>query len=170
MRFLTALNVAWFPPPPGVFKINVDIAIRPSFLVAAIVCRDSAGVIFHAETSILAALDPMVGEAYAVQLGVKVAGFLQLRDLIIESDSSPVIAFIQNPDSRPPWQFDNLLQNVRLAAGQFRSCRWQFVPHSANSLSHLIAQWTASSSFEGSIPLLCQRSDFFPWLYEDFIV
>ncbi|KAB1212819.1 hypothetical protein CJ030_MR5G010119 [Morella rubra] len=37
------------PPAPASFKINVDVATRPTFSVAACLCRDDTGCIVHAE-------------------------------------------------------------------------------------------------------------------------
>ncbi|KAB1215094.1 putative L-type lectin-domain containing receptor kinase S.7 [Morella rubra] len=145
------LNAAWSPPLPGVLKINCDVAICSSFAAAACVGRDCSGCIVFATSELLPAVDPLEGECLAVALAVRKAGSLNLQDFVIEGDCR-VLFDVLDSAAPPQWKIDPLIHNIRHADLRFRSCRWQCVPCCANSLSHRIAQWAASSRVEGDIP------------------
>lgn len=75
-------SLAWKPPAPGVIKVNVDVAVRASFSMAACICRDYGGIILHAETQKLCSVDPTVGEAEALWLGIQVASTCSWRQVL----------------------------------------------------------------------------------------
>lgn len=60
----------WYPPL-WCIKINVDVAVRSSFSMAACVGKDSLGNVLHAETRKLLKVDPTIGEVEALWLGVE---------------------------------------------------------------------------------------------------
>lgn len=68
-------RLVWQPPSVGVVKINVDVAVLPHRSMAACFCRDHWGDILHAETTRLHSVDPTVGEAAALWLGVSCGTF-----------------------------------------------------------------------------------------------
>lgn len=130
------VSVDCSPPPLVVIKINFDIAIWLSVVVATYVGRDHIGSILFVESSFLPVVDPLVGEFHVVALAVMVAEHRGFPNVIIEGDSSIIIDVLKDPDILPPWRVDSLLQNVSLVPHHFSSCRWQHVPHCVNSVSH----------------------------------
>lgn len=155
---------AW-STPVGLSPL-VEWTIHLSFSVVACLCRDHSGHILWAASSILLALDALVGEFKATCLAVRVASSHLFSDIIVEGDSSMVCGTLKDP-TICRWQVDSLIQNQLLYVSLFLSCVWLSVPRSANSLSHLIAQWATSSKFEGDIPLR-QAHGSSPWVYEGF--
>jgi len=72
------------PPPPSIFKINFDTAIRDSFSLQAAVCRNHNGQIIQLVTQVSQPCHPNMGEALAARLAVSLAISLCLNHLIIE--------------------------------------------------------------------------------------
>lgn len=58
----------WLPPPPGVIKINSDMAIWENFVVVAIVCCNDQGVVLGAVVEKIAVGSLVEGEAIAAKL------------------------------------------------------------------------------------------------------
>lgn len=149
----------WSPPPPGWFKVNFDAAIRPSGYAVECVCRDSDGAILGASVALGVATDPVVGEARGAVLGLQTAIDLRLASVILEVDSALVVDALQCSRAPCPWLISMDVCNARVLIDSLQACKVVFSPRSANSLSHDLARWAASSSFEGclspSLELLC---------------
>ncbi|XP_030939770.1 uncharacterized protein LOC115964643 [Quercus lobata] len=87
-------RVAWKPPPPGSFKVNVDGALFSKSK------QSGVGVMVHDEEgNVIAAMsrkmDLPLGvlkmEAKALEIGVKLAEEVGLRDVVFEGDSQLII-------------------------------------------------------------------------------
>ncbi|XP_059428504.1 uncharacterized protein LOC132162261 [Corylus avellana] len=87
----------WTPPSVTWFKINFVTAIKDSFSVQAVVCRDSNGTIIRILSQISLACLSNYGEALAAQLAVSLASSLHIGKFIIEGDSQVVILALQQP-------------------------------------------------------------------------
>jgi hypothetical protein len=81
----------WIPPPPSIFKINFDIAIRDTFSVQAAIRRNHKGQILQQATQVNQTCHPNMGEALVAKLAVSLASSLSLNHFIIEGDSLIVI-------------------------------------------------------------------------------
>ncbi|KAK1611389.1 hypothetical protein QYE76_035062 [Lolium multiflorum] len=91
----------WFPPPPGVTKINVDAALSKSSKRASLaaIARNEAGAFLGASTMVMAGVDdPEVLEAMACREGMALAADLYLRRVKLASDCANVIKSINISD------------------------------------------------------------------------
>jgi hypothetical protein len=62
----------WMPPPFGSFKVNFDVAIRPTFAVAAGTLGDHSGNFLAVNSLMLPSMDANLGEAHTTLLTLKV--------------------------------------------------------------------------------------------------
>jgi hypothetical protein len=69
------LLVSWSPPPIGSLKLNFDVVVRQSFMVAAAIISDHDGLILWVVARKLPLLDINAGEARAALLAVEAAAF-----------------------------------------------------------------------------------------------
>jgi hypothetical protein len=79
--------VDWDPLSLGSFKVNFDVAIRPTFAVAAAVLQDHSEKFLAVNTLKLPPIDALMGEAHAALLASKLAVSMGCSPLIIEGDS-----------------------------------------------------------------------------------
>jgi hypothetical protein len=63
--------VDWNPLPLDSFKVNFDVAIRPTFAVAAAVLRDHSEKFLAVNALKLPLMDALIGEAHAALLAPK---------------------------------------------------------------------------------------------------
>ncbi|KAB1221129.1 hypothetical protein CJ030_MR3G024374 [Morella rubra] len=117
-------SVSWVPPLPGSFKINVDVATHDAFSLAACICRDASGRIVHAEARRLLSVDPTVGEAAALWLGIQVAVNSSWDYVYLESDSLRVVDAVHRPSCDCPWMIDSVISQIQaqLVAKPHFSC------------------------------------------------
>ena len=93
--------VVWKPPPPGVFKVNVDGALFSKTKQAGVgvLVRDEDGNVIAALARKLdSPLDALATEAKALEIGVSFAEEVGLRDVVFEGDSLLVINTVQGID------------------------------------------------------------------------
>lgn len=83
-------SLVWQPPVPGVTKIHVDVAVQSNFSMAVCVCWD------HLNN--LPSVDPTVGEAEALCLGMAVVVHLNWQHVLFEGDSLIVMNFVLRDD------------------------------------------------------------------------
>jgi hypothetical protein len=150
------VKVFWSPPAVGTYKINFDTAIRETFSVQAVVCRDSNGLIVKALSQINPPCDPNFGEALAAQLATSVAASLNLSKFSLEGDSAVVIEALNNPLISQDWHIDSVI-SATLSLLPASSC-WE-----ANFCAHYVAFWAAARVFSDCIPTYFPPS-FFPHL------
>jgi hypothetical protein len=81
----------WDPPPLGSFKVNFDVAIRPTFAVAA------SEKFLTVNTLKLPPMDALMGEAHAALLASRLAVSMGCSPLIIEGDSLLTILALKDP-------------------------------------------------------------------------
>ena len=90
----TAQKGGWTPPPPGIFKVNVDGATfedgRNSSMGATI--RDSCGANIAASCKYLQGQFSVVEvEAIAVENGILLARDMKILQVILESDVESIV-------------------------------------------------------------------------------
>jgi hypothetical protein len=96
------------PPPTNWVKLNFNTAIRDSYSVQAVVCRDSLGRILHLSSN-LSSCTPNVGEARAALLACSIAVSLSYDKFILEGDSEVVVLFLQHPNSVRDWMIFSVI-------------------------------------------------------------
>lgn len=89
-------SAEWMPPPFGTFKVNFDVAIRPTFVVIAATLRDHSGNFLAVNYLKLSSTDANLGEAHATLLAVRLAASFGCSPLIIEGDSMLTILAIKD--------------------------------------------------------------------------
>lgn len=83
----TFVSRAWSPPISGCWKVNFDIAIRTTCLMAVVICRDHFGHFLFAWTKSFPPGTLFVGEARVALLVVQEAFFPDHSCLIFEGDN-----------------------------------------------------------------------------------
>lgn len=87
-----AVSQHWQPPPKESLKVNIDVAIREEFAVVAALIQDHKGQLRGFKTARISAVEPLVGEAMAMKMGVELASHLGYQNIILEGDSEIVIS------------------------------------------------------------------------------
>ncbi|KAB1215305.1 hypothetical protein CJ030_MR4G018391 [Morella rubra] len=156
----------WLPPLPGIIKVNVDVAMRPLFAMAACVCRDHQGKILYAAAKKLCCVDSTMGEAEALWFGVSIANQFSWPDVIFEGGPLVVMTAVDRPLSDCPWQIESVVAMIKSCFAAHPSFKCSFSPWCANFAAHSLAQWAASSLREGCFLEFCGHSDRLPRIYE----
>ncbi|KAB1204134.1 hypothetical protein CJ030_MR8G004031 [Morella rubra] len=126
---------------------------------------DFRGVFLHVETKLLAVIDPLVGEAEALCLGVNIAGRLEWSQVIFEGDSFIVMDSVGRNIADCPWKIVHLISWLQVQFSSHPSFRCVFSPRNANLAAHSLAQWAASSLKEGCFPEFHGHRQWFSWVY-----
>jgi hypothetical protein len=139
------------PLPWGSCKVNFDVAIQPTFVIAAAVLRDHSGNYLAINTLKLPLMDANLGEAHAALLAARLAHSFCCSSLIIEGDSLLTILIITDPHLFENWNSAPVISDIRL---QLSPCvDWKTLKfyRCANVCAHLIARWAASNLVFGCI-------------------
>ena len=130
----------WSPPPPGVFKVNVDGAtsVDGRNSSAGAVIRDSCGTViatcckyFQGHFSVAEA------KALAVECGILLARDMKISQVIIESDAASIVSNIN--DKFVDGYLGNLYQGIIALLSSFPSWRIKHVKRECNRVAHELA-------------------------------
>ena len=124
----------WSTPEPSWYKVNVDAnwnSITKKGYVATVI-RDSNGTFIDARRQSVSASGVQEAEAKAILEGCKLAIQLELRKVIIESDSKEVVSSLYNSIYQGSWQTIPVLSQALQLKGAFQQCKWAWIPRSAN--------------------------------------
>ena len=142
---------SWSPPPPGVFKINVDGSssdLEESSSIGVII-RDCKGHTVAAYCKPLQShFSAELVEVFAVEQGIFLARELQLSRVMLESDALSVINAIN--DSTFGTYYGHIIQDISHAQSSFDFCSFKHLNRSFNSAAHELAQFARRN---GSINL-----------------
>lgn len=132
----------WKPPPPGLFKVNVDAATNLSKQRGGIgaVVRDSRGDCVAAaaqRTTLKGNVADM--EAEAVLLGIQVARKANCAHFVIESDSKEVVELVLKRKNSLAEISRNIEEIQDCLKGQ-STATIQFVPRRCNVIAHNLAE------------------------------
>ncbi|KAL5557491.1 hypothetical protein UlMin_039727 [Ulmus minor] len=131
----------WTPPPTDWIKVNSDAAISISEVVIACVARDCKGVIISWSSRKLSPCSPLMAEALALELALKMACDAGWKYAIFASDSKIVIDALNSRNSDSPWAISSILDNCSLLVTYFSACSLVFAPRLSNLLAHNLAKW-----------------------------
>ena len=135
-------STTWKPPPPGSFKVNVDGAL---FLKTK---QSGVGVMVHdKEGNVIATmskkLDLPLGaletEAKALEIGVKFAEEVGLRDVVFEGDTQVIINAVHSIREALT-SIQNIIHGVLRNAQCFRTFYFLHIKRQGNASTHLLAQ------------------------------
>ena len=142
---------SWSPPPPGVFKINVDGSaseLENSSNIGVII-RDCNGHTVAAYCKPLQShFSAELMEVFAVEQGLLLARELQLSWVRLESDALSVINAIN--DSTFGAYYGHIIHDISHAQSSFDFCSFKHLNRSFNSAAHELAQFARRN---GSINL-----------------
>jgi hypothetical protein len=142
----------WDPPPLCSFKVNFDVAIRPTFAVAGAVLRDHSGKFLAVNTLKLPPMDALMGEAHAALLASRLAVSMGCSPLIIEGDSLLTILALKDPLLFSDWIFAPVISDSLVQLHSINVWSALKISRCANLDAHLVAGWAASHLVFGSIP------------------
>lgn len=139
-------NVTWTPPPPSLFKINVDGALSKSSgsIGIGVVIRDDAGWVVAALCKrIHAPLGPLELEAKAFEAGFLLARDIDLQDIVLERDSLVIVRALCGLSNLPS-SVDALCLGMQLLSSDFHSVTVSHVRREGNKPAHILAKYALS--------------------------
>ncbi|KAL5569589.1 hypothetical protein UlMin_026164 [Ulmus minor] len=149
------ITPSWIPPPSGWIKINCDAALNDAGSSIACVARNDKADIVKWEARNIDLCSPLVAEARAVDLAIKMVAQASWKYICVVSDSKVVIEALQKRTSNTPWSVTSILDNCKLNLCNFDACSFVFTPRAANFLAHNLAKWClySCSSSQGLLSL-----------------
>ncbi|XP_021770709.1 uncharacterized protein LOC110734889 [Chenopodium quinoa] len=127
--------------PPGVVKINVDVALSMEGWVGlGAIARDCRGqILFSAVRRVRARWEPIVAKSKAVWFGVKKATDHGFRDVILETDSLLLASKLKRK-SFSLAVVDSILEDIISASSILSSIFWSHVKRDGNYMAHHLAR------------------------------
>ncbi|KAL5583449.1 hypothetical protein UlMin_015891 [Ulmus minor] len=141
----TGVTPSWTPPPSGWIKINCDATLNDVGCSIACVARNDKADIVRWEARRIDLYSPLVAEALAVDMAIKMAVQANWRYICLMSDFKIVIEALQNRNSDSPWSISSILDNCKLNVCNFAAYSFVFSPRAANFLAHNLAKWCLHS-------------------------
>ncbi|KAL6218517.1 hypothetical protein ACLB2K_011727 [Fragaria x ananassa] len=130
------IPTTWSPPPVGWVKVNSDAAWLPSSSAGlGVIIRDSSERVIGglAEAAVIPSVEG--AEAEAILRGVELAISLNLKQIIVESDSKQLISELLSSSVRS-WRTYPALETIRRRSLMFDRCTWNWTPRSTNQAAH----------------------------------
>ncbi|KAL5572339.1 hypothetical protein UlMin_021936 [Ulmus minor] len=163
-RRSTGVTPSWTPPPSGWIKINCDAALNDAGSAIACVARNDKADIVRWEARRIHLCSPLVAEALALDMTIKMAVQANWRYICLVSDSKVVIEALQDRSSVSPWSVSSILDNCKLNVCNFTAYAFVFSPRAANFLAHNLARWclhfcTSSQGLLSLPPSVCSDTE-----------
>jgi ribonuclease HI len=134
----------WEAPPPGIYKVNWDIAINHSEkrMGVGAAIRDNEGSVIAALCKpIMAIHEPAAAEATTALSAVEFCKEVGIQDILLEGDSMLVVTAIN--DSRPNWlRYGQIIDDVKMVLNSLRKWSSRHIKREANSAAHGLAKYT----------------------------
>ena len=128
--------VRWFPPQPGIVKINFDGSCLNSAAAGGFILRDWTGKIIKVGAANFGRASSLVAEARALKAGVLLAIQEGVSKISIEGDNLLVIQSLKG-GCHGPWQIAHIVQDVKASLTQFSSVSINHIFREAN----MAADW-----------------------------
>ncbi|KAL5581946.1 hypothetical protein UlMin_014388 [Ulmus minor] len=150
--------VSWVPPPQDWIKFSVDAAVGALWSSAAVVVRDSSGVLLFWKSASILSSDPIFVEAQALLLAISCAGSSFSNSFCwFESDAKTVVDSILKPDETLYWPIASSVSSCCFLLGQLPTWHISHSPRLGNVFAHNVARWCLlnnvfASSVEASLP------------------
>ena len=139
-------NVMWTPPPPSLFKINVDGALsklNSSVGIGVVIQDDANQVVATLCKRIHASLGPLEVETKAFEAGLQLARDTSLQDIVLEGNSLVIVRALCGL-SYPPSSVASLILGMQLFSSKFHMVNVSHVRRQGNKLAHIIAKYALS--------------------------
>ncbi|KAM2124648.1 hypothetical protein ACFX1Q_015215 [Malus domestica] len=131
----------WSPLDISWYKVNVvaswNSITKKGYI--AIVIRGSNGRFIAARRQSITASRMEEAEAMVVLEGCKLVNHLELRKIIIESNSKEVVSSLCTSIYNGRWETFPVLWKAMQLKASFQQCRWSWVPRSANMVADKLA-------------------------------
>ncbi|XP_075645719.1 uncharacterized protein LOC142616838 [Castanea sativa] len=130
----------WSPPPPGVFKINVDGAssdLEESSSIGVIIIDCNGETVAALCKPLQSHYPAELVEVFAMEQGILLAQELQLPRVMFESDASNVINAIN--DFALGTSFGHIIQDIIQAQASFVFCTFRHLNRAYNYAAHELA-------------------------------
>nr|XP_023912496.1 uncharacterized protein LOC112024088 [Quercus suber] len=155
-------NNRWTPPPPGVFKINVDGATSVDSRNSSVgaIIRDSCGVVIAACGKYLQGqFSVSEVEALAVESGILLAQSMKLSQISVESNALFVVSSINGKFI--DGSIGHLFQGILTLLNSFTSWKVNHVNRDCNRSAHELAQLARRNEvlqvWIGVLPMVVQE-------------
>lgn len=132
----------WVPPLAGRYKVNIDGAVFSRWKQAGVgvVVRDDAGhVIAVLCRKLYTPLGPLEVVAKAMEIGVKFAKEVGVKDVIFEGDSLIICNAIHGLTETVP-SVQNVVTGILKCAQDFRTFDFSHTKRQGNTPAHILAQ------------------------------
>ncbi|XP_027182178.1 uncharacterized protein LOC113780591 [Coffea eugenioides] len=148
----------WEPPKEGTMMMNIDAAISAKMVRSGlgIIARNWCGVIVKVKgITDRRKGDAATEETLAIRSALEMAQGAGWTNIEVQSDCKYVVSLI-NTDNVQEGRLQTLLEDIDVLKKRFESCNFSFVPRTANSCSHELAQFvvkaTRNFEWESSFP------------------
>jgi ribonuclease HI len=131
----------WNPPPIDYIKVNCDAAWNSTTCRAGLgsVIRDSSSSLLGGLARPTSCGSALIAESKAILEGVKLAKDLEVRKLVVETDSKVIIDNLRNPSTSEDWRICPIIRSIRKLSSSFSDIRWEWIPREANRAAHIAA-------------------------------
>ncbi|KAK9926537.1 hypothetical protein M0R45_023762 [Rubus argutus] len=131
----------WNPPPIDYIKVNCDAAWNSTTCRAGLgsVIRDSTSSLLGGLARPTSCGSALIAESKAILEGVKLAKDLEVRKLVVETDSKVIIDNLRNPSTSEDWRICPIIRSIRKLSSSFSDIRWEWIPREANRAAHIAA-------------------------------
>lgn len=133
-------NPIWRPPPPGVYKLNIDASWKapsPACTLGAVI-RDSNCRLVSGLDSRSLAPSPAVAEAQALREGLILAKSLGIDRILVEADCLSLIETCRG--IKKIGETRAILEDIKVLKRDFLHCGFTWIPRERNGVAHMVAQ------------------------------
>ena len=150
------LLLRWIKPPLGHFKLNVDGSRDGAGIIGAGgVVRDCSGNWIQGFSHHIGFGEVIQAEIWGIYIGLKMAADLQLKHLLVESDSAIAINLLNSTDI-DLHPLATIINNCHAIMHLFDACRIQHVHRECNFVADALAKdnsgFAHGTTFFGSPP------------------
>ncbi|XP_027150299.1 uncharacterized protein LOC113750534 [Coffea eugenioides] len=148
----------WEPPKEGVIRINTDAVLSAKMVRTGlgIIARNWHGKIVKAKGIVTRRRGvPAIEEAMAIRSALEMTKNAGWTTIEVQSDCKCVVSLI-NSSNRQDCKLQTILDDIEDLKKNFDCCVFLFIPRTANTCSHALAQFAVKSvriiEWEGSFP------------------
>lgn len=140
-------------PLASFLKINIDAAVRDSFVAIACICHNQQGTTTWARSEIFPRLSPFKAELLAIRMAAGEALSRGLQKVMFESDCLSVVVGVCDSSLVFDADVNCWLEAIWEMASSYPSWSFVKVSRQANASADSLAKWAAERKFVGCIPL-----------------
>ncbi|KAK9269675.1 hypothetical protein L1049_001453 [Liquidambar formosana] len=147
----TEVPVRWELPLEAFIKFNFDAAVGANHSCSACVARNHHGKVLGAWAIQVMGSDPLLAEAEAARLALRVAKLMVWDKCIFEGDALNVVTSIYAPHCCP-WAIEVIICDIVAGLKDTPCSLFRKVPKMINGAAHAMARWSLCDGFAGFLP------------------